>query len=200
MSNRVAFTPKIVITTSRRKSPLTNTFIKALSATLGVPIIRRGTSNLDEIAYVVKSEGYEGFLVVYTRMGNPSVITFYKLVDGYYFELFGRIFLLGVHINRRFTGLFEGILVEKEGQEKGCQETYNFLIEYMKNWKVDLTESKFNYSIWVIRDLEVYRQKWLKNIKKDDEKFKPSEIEVWDNKRRVLCLRMRVHHVWRREQ
>ncbi|MHA1616550.1 MAG: hypothetical protein ACTSX9_04510 [Candidatus Njordarchaeales archaeon] len=194
------FAPKVVVTTSRRKSPLTNTFIKALSTVLGSPIIRRGASNLDEIAYIVKSEGYEGFLVVYTRLGNPSVITLYKLTEEGYFSLFGRIFLLGVHINRRFTGFFNGVKIEMDCESAGCENVYDFLIEYFRDWQINpLKSPEIVPSIWIVKDLHVYRQKWLKELRKD-EKFKPAEIEVWDRKRRTLCLKMRIHHVWRHEQ
>ncbi len=185
-----AFRPKIVITTSRRKSNLTNTFIKTLARALGVPIIRRGSSNLDEIAYNVMNYGYEGFIVVYTMRGNPSALTLFRITDEGYFKLFGRIFILGVRINRLFKGAFDGIRLIYEGNEECSKETYEFLKEYFLPWKV-LNREK-NFCKISIKDLEVFRESWLK----ESEKFRPAEI-IFQSTKGVEILRIRVHHVWK---
>ena len=184
------FRPKIVITTSRRKSNLTNTFIKTLARALGVPIIRRGSSNLDEIAYNVMNYGYEGFIVVYTMRGNPSALTFFKMTDEGYFRLFGRIFILGVKINRLFKGAFDGIKLIYEGNEEYSKEAYEFLREYFLPWKVQNQEK--NFCKISIKDLEVFRENWLK----ESEKFRPAEI-IFHSNRGVEILRIKVHHTWK---
>lgn len=186
------YMPRIVITTSRRKSHLTNTFLKALSGLLGAPILRRGTSNLDEIAYNIVRDGYEGFIVVYTRMGNPSVLTFYRLVEQGFFDLFGRIFILGVYINRRFKGQFEVIQISRDCVTPECNELYSFLSDFFAPWKIKNDFS--SYSVLKISELKEYREKWLRN---KTTKFKPAQIDFMNHRGQVVWLRIRVHHCWR---
>lgn len=183
-----------MITTSLRTSPLTNTFIKVLSRLLNAPILRRGTSNLDEIAYFVASEGYEGFIVVYTREGTPSVITFYKLSPKGFFELYGRLFLFGIYINRKFKKLYDSLALIEKCSTNGCEDTYAFLKNFFDKWIVEPEQNNFVYMI--ISDLEEYRERWL-NEPKSKEKLNPVIIEFVDPKRNMCVLRLKVHHVWR---
>jgi len=68
---------------------------------MGVPIIHRGKSNLDEIAYYVKRAGYKSFVVVYSRAKRPSLLSFYRLRPEGYFERYGCIVLKGVEFIAR---------------------------------------------------------------------------------------------------
>jgi len=194
----VYYEPAIVITTSLRTSPLTNTLIKTLSRLLNAPIIRRGSSNLDEIAYYAASEGYQGFIVVYTRLGNPSVLTLYHLTKEGFFELYGRVFLLGIHINRRFKKAFDGLGLTKNCESKYCDEIYLFFKDYLSDWKTSSSFNK-NYVYMVVKDLEEFREKWIKNDEKN-KKFAPTELDFLDPNKFVSILRIKVHHVWRYKQ
>ena len=188
------YRPKIVITTSRRKSPLTNTFIKALSSVLGAFIIRRGTSNLDEIALNAKETECGGIIIVYTRMGNPSVLTFLKITENGYYKLFGRMFLLGVHINRTFRGHYEYIRLLKKCSSKACEKTYDFLRNFFSGWEIEDVPENYKLSNILVKELEEYRESWLRKFA-DNPKFSPSTIEILDHKSNIL-IRLRVHHVW----
>jgi len=195
MNNDSLYSPNIVITTSRRKSPFTNTFIKALANLLGVPIIRRGTSNLDEIAYFVKKEGYEGFIVTYTRLGNPSVLTFYRITQDNFFKLFGRLFILGVYVNRNFRGYYDSVKLINNCTSEDCTSTYTFLKDFFEIWSIESSNTD-NYCILMVKDLREFCENWLLKLK-DDSKFRPSTLEFWDPQRKNLWLRIRVHHIWR---
>ena len=189
--------PKIAITSSRRVSRLTNTFMKALSLVFNAPIIRRGTSNLDHIAYNVKIHGFKGFIVVYTRLGNPSVLNLYKLVNEH-FEIIGRIFILGVHINRRYRGFFDSIKLINKGVEKGSYELFELFKHFFKGQEITGKNSK-RFVKMIVNDLEVFRENQLKKLL-NQENFKPSKLEFFDDKRGELILRIKVHHVWKSEQ
>jgi len=190
------YKPSLVITTSRRKSPLTNTFIKCLSRLLGAPILRRGTSSLDEIAYFVSKEGYEGFIVTYTRLGNPSVLTFYRINQQGFFEMFGRLFILGVYINRSFRGNYDFVALTKECSSDSCDNVYAFLKDFFSIWQVDSSYATYDYSLMRVKELEEFRETWLIKFK-NDPKFQPATIEFRDSKMRNVLLRIRVHHAWR---
>lgn len=192
------YEPAIVITTSHRTSPLTNTLIKTLSGLLNVPIIRRGRSNLDEIAYYVASEGYRGFIVVYTRLGNPSVLNLYYFSKEGFFKLYGRVFILGVYINRRFKKVYDGLGLIRDCESKYCYETYSFFKEYLSRWEVSTSSNK-NYVHMVVKDLEEFRERWIKN-KERKAKFTPAELDFLDPNKSVSILKIRVHHVWRYKQ
>jgi len=167
--------------------------MKTLSLIFNAPIIRRGTSNLDHIAYNVKREGYQGFLVVYTRHGNPSVLTLYKLINEY-FELIGRIFIIGVYINRRARGNFDGLIFINKGESEGANHLFQLLKKFFNNTR-EITISITRPVKAIIGDLEVLRDSHLKKFL-TDEKFKPSKIEFFDNERGEMILRIKVHHVW----
>lgn len=198
MASLHIFRPLIVITTSRRKSPLTNSFIKALSRVLGAPIIRRGTSNLDEIAYNIKEEGYEGFIVTYSRLGNPSVLTFYRYIhEKDYFLLFGRIFILGIYIDRSFRSYYEYITLEHECVSEGCLSTYDFLWSFFKKWKIHNTEKKINNVARIrVNELEEFRDRWILKMESDP-KFAPCVINFLDHMSSRVILKVKVHHVWK---
>ncbi len=194
----VFYEPSLVITTSLRTSPLTNTLIKTLSRVMNVPVIRRGTSNLDEIAYYAALEGYQGLIVVYTRLGNPSALTMYRVVEKGFFDLYGRIFILGIHINRRHRKAFEGIGLVNNCNSRSCNDVYSFLADYLSKWIIE-NPSHRNFIYLVVKDLEEFREDWLLD-KKKSEKLAPAELDFIDPKEQVSVLRIKVHHVWRYKQ
>ena len=192
--------PSLVITSSRRPSQLTNTFMKALSAILNSPIIRRGTSNLDHISILAKDARASGFLVVYTNKGNPSVIDLYYKYNGR-FLLFGRIFLLGVYINRKFKGNFEWINLRLKGKSEGAKEVYDFLYDYFRysNSIKDIKERESNYCLIEVNDLNAISAKKLSKYI-EEKNFRPATIDVIDENGGALLLKMKIHHVWRSQQ
>mgnify|MGYP000179704060 CR=1 FL=1 len=88
--------PDLVITSSLRVSHAANRFMRIFSAVTGAPILRRGKSNLDEIAYYVKRGGFKSFVVVYSRSDQPSVLKFFRLTDLGYFKVCGYIHIGGI--------------------------------------------------------------------------------------------------------
>ena len=191
-SNKI-FKPSILITSSRRPSRLTNTFMKALSAIFNSPIVRRGRSNLDHIALIAKEEGFKGFLIVYTRKGNPYIIDFYSLKNTHY-SLDLRLFMLGVYINRKFRGPFGSIKLVLKGVSEGSKQVYESLKRYFK--QIEREEEVYdsaNAAEIIIDDLTYIDQKKYSKLA-NDVKFKPSEIKILNTRGEPL-LRIKVHHV-----
>ena len=86
-SKYIEICPLMAATTSMRPSSSTRRLVKILSALLGVPIIRRGKANLDEIAYYVYKAKLRGFFVVLSRHNQPSRIDVYREINGYFKHL-----------------------------------------------------------------------------------------------------------------
>ncbi len=195
----VIIKPNIAITSSRRPSPYTNTFMKALSMAFNAPIIRRGSSSLDDILIIVRKHGIPGLLIVYSRMGNPSVIDFYTSQDSYYY-LYGRIFLIGVRVNRNARGEFKYISLEQEGKTPGSIELYQFLLGYFNKMVTNdepPEKSLLKIKIMDLENVNIFR---FRKILQKDSKFKPSKIEIWNSEEEELLLRIRVHHTWISQQ
>ncbi len=192
--------PSLVITSSRRPSQLTNTFMKTLSAIFNAPVIRRGTSNLDHIALLAKEANVKGFLVVYTTKGNPSVIDLYGLTHSF-FSLFGRIFILGLNINRHFRGNYKGNKLILKGESPGARKLFEFLKDYftLTNQTVDNFNTNIEYNVIQIEDLAEITAKKLAKYEKD-ETFEPSVMVFSDERRGVQLLKMKIHHIWKSEQ
>ncbi|MGQ4890916.1 MAG: hypothetical protein ACP6IP_00320 [Candidatus Njordarchaeia archaeon] len=195
----VIIEPNIAITSSRRPSQYTNTFMKALSMVFNAPIIRRGSSSIDDILIIIRKHGIPGLLVVYSRMGNPSVIDFYSSQGSYYY-LYGRVFLTGVNINRRARGEFKYILLEQKGQTAGSIELYHFLLGYFKDMMISDIPSQHNLAKFKIVDIAVTPK--VKKLLRKDSKFKPAKIEIWnsDKEEKELLLGIKVHHTWKSQQ
>ena len=119
---------RALITTSRRKSQLTNTFVKGLSLLLNAPIIRRGSSNLKSIALQAIEEDFDCLIVVYTARGNPSVLTFYRRAGqrDSPFVIHGRLFLMGFYLDRHIPA-FECLKLVLESPSTGGKKVFNFL-------------------------------------------------------------------------
>ena len=183
----------LLITSSRRPSQLTNTFMKALSAIFDSPIVRRGSSSLDHIALLAKENGFKGFLVVYTRQGNPSVIDFYSQKNGF-FSIDSRIFILGLHINRKFRGTFNAVNLILKGKSDGAKITYDVIKSYFERTKIDEFDvfGRENVVNMYIDDLTIIDPRKYQKMSKD-EKFKPAEINIIKG-RDELLLRIKIHH------
>lgn len=90
--------PNALITSTIRVTPSTRRFIKTISALTGIPILARGKSRLDEIAYMTKKAGFTSFLVVFSYKGQPSRIDLYSLRPEGFFERLGQITIRGFEI------------------------------------------------------------------------------------------------------
>ena len=102
--------------------------MKALSAVMGAPILPRGKSNLDEVAYYVKRAGFRSFVVVYSWRKAPSALKFYRLTDKGFFMQFGVLVLEEVILHRR-PGTFIGFLLDREGHGRSTIEVWRFIRE-----------------------------------------------------------------------
>jgi len=71
---------KIVVTTSRRPSPRTRSFVKDLVSVLpGALRVTRGHLTMDELGVLASSHGADRLVVVGERKGNPSIIRVYEV-------------------------------------------------------------------------------------------------------------------------
>jgi len=119
--------PDTVITSSIKVAPLTRRLMKTLSALMGVPIIHRGKSNLDEIAYYVKRAGFRSFVVFFSRGDKPSLLSFYKLTEKGFFVRYGCIVLSNVIFHRR-PRLYIGFNIISEDSEALAEKIWDFII------------------------------------------------------------------------
>jgi len=142
------FSPRMALTTSRRSSHLTNRLMKVLSAALGAPIYRRGSSTLDEVARACKTHGLTSFIVIYTRKKRPSILTCCKVVNDSY-EIVGRIFIIDFRVYP-VKGVFTDVLIKLNGKSNGAKVLYDFLYKFWNPYKI--SESK-RYITLVIDDL-----------------------------------------------
>lgn len=122
----IVICPSLVLTSSIRVSGSVRHFMKKLSAVLGAPILRRGKSNLDEIAFFVKRGGFKSFVVVYSRKESPSLLRFYKLREEGYFIEFGCI-VLGEVVYGGKIGVFVGCRLTRVGVSEMSRRLWNFL-------------------------------------------------------------------------
>ena len=195
---KTVFKPSLVITSSRRPSRLTNALMKQLSVIFDSPLIRRGKSSLDEIFLIARDRNINGIMVIYSQKGNPSVVDFYYNIEGYYL-LFGRLFLLGLYINRNYKGVFDCIEISREGESKGTRNLYQFLLDYFNRISQPCKKSIFNKVKIVVDDLiNVDAKKFAKLSKSKN--FNPAILVFQDSNRGELILKLKVHHVWRSEQ
>lgn len=118
--------PSLVLTSSIRVSGSVRRFMKKLSAVLGAPILHRGKSNLDEVAFFVKRGGFKSFVVIYSRKESPSLLRFYKLQKEGYFDEFGCIVLREVVYGGKM-GVFVGCRLTRIGVSEMSRRLWNFL-------------------------------------------------------------------------
>ena len=119
--------PNTVLTTSIRIPPLTRRLMKVLSALMGVPIIHRGKSNLDEIAYYVKRAGFRSFIVILSKGDRPSCLRFYKLTSSGFFVRFGYVVLGDIIFHMR-PKIFIGTNIIQDDLGEPAMRIWNFLI------------------------------------------------------------------------
>lgn len=124
--------PNAVITSTIRVSPQTRRFIKTLSALMGIPILSRGKSSLDEVAYYTKKAGFTSFLVVFSRRGVPSRIDVYKLMPKGYFKPLGYILMRGFEIYRK-PPAYIGTHLILNGDNEVSRELWRMLISAFGN-------------------------------------------------------------------
>ncbi|MEM1639322.1 MAG: ribosomal biogenesis protein [Desulfurococcaceae archaeon] len=74
----------ILVTTSRRPSPKSRSFIKDLVSIIPyAQKINRGHKSLVELAFEARKLGYRYILIVSDRRGNPSKISIYEVREEY---------------------------------------------------------------------------------------------------------------------
>jgi U3 small nucleolar ribonucleoprotein protein IMP4 len=102
----------LLITTSRRPSRRTRTFVKELNRVLpGSFKINRGKLGLNEIRDLMIKRGINKLLVVDTRKGNPSKLTFLSLSpEGLDRKLIIEVLGTALQINKKQRRLLSNIL------------------------------------------------------------------------------------------
>ncbi len=92
---------KVLITTSRRPSPRTRSFIKDLVSLIpGAMKINRGHLTMEELTLLALSKGCDRLVVVGERKGNPSIIRIYDLQRGGVHKNIVSVKVLGVALSR----------------------------------------------------------------------------------------------------
>jgi len=178
------FSPRMALTTSRRPSHLTNRLMKVLSAALGAPIYRRGSSTLDEIAKACKSHGLTSFIVIYTRRKRPSILTCCRIINDSY-EIVGRIFIIDFEVYP-IKGVFTDVFVKLNGQSIGARILYDFLCKFWSPYRI--TKSK-RYITLVIDDLPAEIKRRTKK-----EKLNPAVMR-FVTPHGSMMLEIFIHHV-----
>jgi len=102
--------------------------MRIFSAVTGAPILRRGKSNLDEIAYYVKRGGFKSFVVVYSRSDQPSVLKFFRLTDLGYFKVCGYIHIRDVSYAHRAEP-YIGFRLSLDGKNELSIQIWRFLLD-----------------------------------------------------------------------
>ena len=127
--NRIVICPNIALTTTIRAPPATRRLIKTLSALLGIPIISRGKSNLDEIGYYVYKAGLKGFVVVYSKNKQPSRFDLYHMWEGY-FQKIAYMVLGNYEIHGKPTLCYGCVLTLTEGLNDNYLRNIKPLLKY----------------------------------------------------------------------
>lgn len=191
MSSETTFlvSPKIALTTSRRPAHLTNRLMKALSAMLGAPIYRRGSSTLEEVARACKEVGLtNGFIVLYSKRRKPSLMTCYKISEDGKPVLFGRIFIIDFSISPAAKQVFTDVMIELAGKSQGARELFEFLRDYLRESAIK--ESR-RYVRLIVEDMPEDEAKKIHNGK-----LRPAVMKFVDRKGRELLV-IEIHHVHR---
>ncbi len=91
----------ILITTSRRPSPRTRSFIKDLVGILPNSLkVNRGHLTMEELAILALSKGCDRLVIVGENRGNPSLLRVYKLERGGIFKNIVSIKVRGLALSR----------------------------------------------------------------------------------------------------
>ena len=92
---------KVLITTSRRPSPRTRSFIKDLVSLIpGAMKINRGHLTMEELTLLALSKGCDRLVVVGERRGNPSIMRIYDVQQGGVYKNIVSVKVLGVALSR----------------------------------------------------------------------------------------------------
>lgn len=134
----------LFITTSRRPSIRTRTFIKELERAIpGSKRIVRGKKSLDDLKEMMIRYGVSKLLVVDTKKGNPAVLRFYELSLPYLkliCSLYIRGISLQVDVKRKIT-VSELSIVNECGDELSSY-LHNLLTQFIPEQSLVIHERK----------------------------------------------------------
>ena len=92
---------KFVITTSRKPSQRTRSFVRDLVRVIPWSFhFTRGSCSLKDLAEELENLGIVRLLILHEKKGNPSLMKFYKLVDGQLNERDYRVRIKGISLAR----------------------------------------------------------------------------------------------------
>ncbi|HUT82347.1 MAG TPA: hypothetical protein VMZ29_14190 [Candidatus Bathyarchaeia archaeon] len=92
---------KFVLTTSRKPSQRTRSFIRDLVRVIPWSFhFTRGSCSLDDLSDETKNLGITRLLILHEKKGNPSLLKFYKLVDDKLEERDYRVRIKGISLAR----------------------------------------------------------------------------------------------------
>ncbi|MHA1639430.1 MAG: Brix domain-containing protein [Candidatus Heimdallarchaeota archaeon] len=92
---------KFVITTSRKPSQRTRSFVRDLVRVIPWSFhFTRGSCSLNDLAAELTSLGINRLMIIHEKKGNPSLAKFYKLVNGKLVERDYRIRIKGIALAR----------------------------------------------------------------------------------------------------
>jgi len=92
---------KFVITTSRKPSQRTRSFIRDLVRVIPWSFhFTRGSCSLRDLAAELASLGINRLMIIHEKKGNPSLAKFYKLVDNSLVERDYRVRIKGIALTR----------------------------------------------------------------------------------------------------
>lgn len=125
----------VVITTSRRPSPRTRSFIKDLvSVVPGSVRVTRGHMSMEELAREAVIRGADRVVVVGERRGNPGIIRVYRVEPGLRLRNTVSFIVRGVTLSREAgngqPGLRRALLVESDGSEIADEVAEAFIIGF----------------------------------------------------------------------
>jgi len=92
---------KFVLTTSRKPSQRTRSFIRDLVRVIPWSFhFTRGSCSLNDLANELAVLGINRLLIIHEKKGNPSLVKFYKLVEGKLIERDYRLRIKGISLAR----------------------------------------------------------------------------------------------------
>ena len=92
---------KFVLTTSRKPSQRTRSFIRDLVRVIPWSFhFTRGSRSLNDLANELAVLGINRLLIVHEKKGNPSLVKFYKLDEGKLMERDYRLRIKGISLAR----------------------------------------------------------------------------------------------------
>lgn len=95
---------KFVLTTSRKPSQRTRSFVRDLVRVIPWSFhFTRGSCSLNDLADELAVLGINRMLILHEKKGNPSLIKFYKLIDGKLSERDYRVRIKGISLARELN-------------------------------------------------------------------------------------------------